>query len=279
MNKITETPRLYHYIMEDLSDPRTADWFMVRSPVPLFLSIAVYLYLVKMGPVWMQSRKPYDLKNIMIFYNFCMVTLSAYMFYETLVTAWLNPDFSKVCQPVDYSNNPQALRLANVIWLYYISKLIEFLDTVFFVLRKKNNQITFLHVYHHASMPFWYWQGAKFVSGGESYLVVSLNSFIHVIMYTYYLLAAFGPSMQKYLWWKKHMTKLQLIQFVWFVLHALHTLYIGCGFPRAYLMCQLLVAFSQLVLFLNFYTQTYSKSNQRENQVSSNGISTEKKLS
>lgn len=112
----------------------------------------------------------------------------------------------------------------------------------FFVLRKKNNQITFLHVYHHAAMPFWYWLGAKFVPGGEStvlflvgnvyfsmfftqnvcypmvflvitgYLVVSLNSFIHTIMYTYYLLAAFGPSMQKYLWWKKYMTKLQLVR-------------------------------------------------------------------
>lgn len=44
------------------------------------------------------------------------------------------------------------------------------------------------------------------------YLVVSLNSFIHTIMYTYYLLAAFGPSMQKYLWWKKYMTKLQLVR-------------------------------------------------------------------
>lgn len=113
----------------------------------------------------------------------------------------------------------------------------------FFVLRKKNNQITFLHVYHHSAMPFWYWLGAKFVPGGEStvlflvgnvylsvfyskcmfllllffivitgYLVVSLNSFIHTIMYTYYLLAAFGPSMQKYLWWKKYMTKLQLVR-------------------------------------------------------------------
>jgi len=30
-------------------------------------------------------------------------------------------------------------------------------------------------------------------------------------MYVYYGLAAVGPSMQKYLWWKKHMTTLQLV--------------------------------------------------------------------
>ncbi|XP_022333795.2 very long chain fatty acid elongase AAEL008004-like [Crassostrea virginica] len=262
MTTIADARHLYQHIMENLSDPRTQNWFMVRSPAPILLSVGVYLYLVKMGPIWMKSRKAYDLKNTMIIYNICMVLLSLYMFYETLVAAWFNPDFSKACQPVDYSNNPQSLRIANVIWVYYISKLVEFLDTAFFVLRKKSNQITFLHVYHHASMPLWYWLGAKFVPGGESYLVVSLNSFIHIIMYTYYLLAAFGPSMQKYLWWKKYMTKLQLMQFAWFILHSVQVMYIGCGFPRAYMVCQFIFALSQLVLFMNFYLQTYRNQNE-----------------
>ena len=38
-----------------------------------------------------------------------------------------------------------------------------------------------------------------------------INSWIHAVMYVYYGLAAVGPSMQKYLWWKKHMTTLQLV--------------------------------------------------------------------
>jgi len=38
-----------------------------------------------------------------------------------------------------------------------------------------------------------------------------VNSFIHTLMYVYYGLAAIGPSMQKYLWWKRYMTKLQLV--------------------------------------------------------------------
>jgi len=33
-------------------------------------------------------------------------------------------------------------------------------------------------------------------------------------MYTYYGLAAIGPHMQKYLWWKKYLTKLQLVSSV-----------------------------------------------------------------
>jgi len=39
-----------------------------------------------------------------------------------------------------------------------------------------------------------------------------VNSFIHTLMYVYYGLAAIGPSMQKYLWWKRYMTKLQLVR-------------------------------------------------------------------
>ena len=57
--------------------------------------------------------------------------------------------------------------MASVIWWYYFSKIIELLDTVFFILRKKNNQITFLHVYHHSTMvPLW-WIGVKWYAGGS----------------------------------------------------------------------------------------------------------------
>lgn len=31
----------------------------------------------------------------------------------------------------------------------------------------------------------------------------TINSFVHIVMYAYYLLAAMGPQVQKYLWWKK----------------------------------------------------------------------------
>lgn len=36
---------------------------------------------------------------------------------------------------------------------------------VFFVLRKKNSQVTFLHVYHHSIMPFTWWFGVRFAAG------------------------------------------------------------------------------------------------------------------
>ena len=108
---------------------------------------------------------------------------------------------------------------------------------VFFILRKKNSQVSFLHVYHHSTIVIQMWAGPRFVPGGQStfYLTPSpplptadidrdvtrvcfsgivfgtINSFVHTIMYLYYGLAAMGPHMQKYLWWKKHLTKVQLV--------------------------------------------------------------------
>ena len=38
-----------------------------------------------------------------------------------------------------------------------------------------------------------------------------INCFVHIIMYSYYFLAGLGPSVQKYLWWKKYVTVLQLV--------------------------------------------------------------------
>lgn len=41
----------------------------------------------------------------------------------------------------------------------------QFFFQVFFVLRKKNSQVTFLHVYHHSIMPFTWWFGVRFAPG------------------------------------------------------------------------------------------------------------------
>lgn len=38
-----------------------------------------------------------------------------------------------------------------------------------------------------------------------------MNAFIHVVMYMYYGLAACGPKVQKYLWWKRYLTIMQLV--------------------------------------------------------------------
>lgn len=85
---------------------------------------------------------------------------------------------------------------------------------VFFILRKKQNQVTFLHVYHHTITSICSWLYVKFLPGQQGAVIIFLNSLVHVIMYTYYLISALGPKYKKYLWWKKYMTWIQLVKFL-----------------------------------------------------------------
>lgn len=49
-------------------------------------------------------------------------------------------------------------------------------------------------------------------TGGMGSFHAMVNSSVHVVMYLYYGLSALGPVAQPYLWWKKHMTAIQLVR-------------------------------------------------------------------
>lgn len=48
-------------------------------------------------------------------------------------------------------------------------------------------------------------------SGGHSTFFALLNSFVHIVMYFYYMIAAMGPKYQKFIWWKKYLTTFQMV--------------------------------------------------------------------
>lgn len=49
-------------------------------------------------------------------------------------------------------------------------------------------------------------------AGGHSTFFALLNTFVHIIMYFYYMVAAMGPQYQKFIWWKKYLTTLQMVR-------------------------------------------------------------------
>ena len=46
-----------------------------------------------------------------------------------------------------------------------------------------------------------------------AYFGAACNCFVHVMMYAYYGLSAIGPQMRPYLWWKRYITRIQLVSF------------------------------------------------------------------
>uniref|UniRef100_A0A8C5QFB0 Elongation of very long chain fatty acids protein n=1 Tax=Leptobrachium leishanense TaxID=445787 RepID=A0A8C5QFB0_9ANUR len=149
--------------------------------------------------------------GILVVYNISLTLLSLYMFYE-LVTGLWEGGHNFFCQDT-HSGGDADMKIICVLWWYYFSKLIEFMDTFFFILRKNSHQITVLDVYHHASLLNIWWFVMNWVPCGHSYFGATLNSFIHVLMFSYYGLSAIA-AMRPYLWWKKYITQCQLTQCV-----------------------------------------------------------------
>jgi elongation of very long chain fatty acids protein 7 len=79
------------------------------------------------------------------------------------------------------------------------------------VLRKKQSHISFLHLYHHIGMAFGSYCAARFFAGGHHVLLGIVNSFVHSVMYFYYFLTSFKPELKQSIWWKKHLTQLQMV--------------------------------------------------------------------
>ncbi|CAH0728025.1 unnamed protein product, partial [Brenthis ino] len=66
------------------------------------------------------------------------------------------------------SDEDIATWVAGRVWVYYMLKVSELLDTVFFVLRKSLRQISKLHLHHHILMVIAAWAAITYYPGGVS---------------------------------------------------------------------------------------------------------------
>ena len=149
---------LHHVIISLL---RVDDWLFMSSPWPVLALCAVYYYIVRYaGPAFMKDRPPYDIQKLMIAYNFFQTLLSLWVFQKACYF-WLTGRYNWLCQPVDYSNTEEGMLAADMTWWYFFSKFIDYLDSFFFVLRKKWSHLSTLHVVHHGIMPFTAWWGIR----------------------------------------------------------------------------------------------------------------------
>ena len=145
-------------------------------------------------------------------------------------------------------------------YVYFLNKIVEFSDTFFFIARKKFRNVNRLQLIHHSLMPIYTFMIIRWLPGGHETFIALFNSFVHVIMYSYYFLAALGPHMQKYLWWKRYLTRFQMIQLSCICIKSM-VLVLGvseCGYPWQFSVVSALLMVLFLYLFAEFYVQEYT---------------------
>lgn len=243
------------------SEPSLASFPLLNCGIwHVLLLVSAYLYFTFIwGPRFMKNRQPFDLRNVMIAHNVLLVVINA----GGLIAALPGAHYGLIvleCRRLNPAISSADRMLVFIGWIFYMSKYIDFLDTVYFVLRKKTSHVTGLHVFHHAVMPILCFLFMKLTIYSNTAIIPLINSFVHSVMYTYYAIAALGPHMQKYLWWKHYITILQLTQFVLCGVHALYMLLnSGCQCPRILNFVQLTQALFFFRLFYSFYRAAYEK--------------------
>lgn len=95
----------------------------------------------------MRHRKPFDLKKFIVCYNIWQIIYCSYV-VRMLVDR--KPDMWKLwkCFNVSESNDPDEYFVMSVV---FWGRVVDLSETLVFVLRKKDNQVSFLHVFHHST--------------------------------------------------------------------------------------------------------------------------------
>lgn len=243
---------------EMVEDETVDNWFLMQYQWPVVTILVLYLaFVLKIGPAYMKDRKPLSLKYSMLAYNLFQTLFNAYIVSYVFIPGSFSYLYRHSCTPLPREQNPLWMKLNEAAWYYYISKIVDLLDTVFFVLRKKHSHISFLHLYHHTAMVYMCWGYLRYFKGEQGVFQGVLNALVHVVMYSYYFLSALGPGVQKYLWWKRYITKFQLIQFMLVLIYALSLVAFQCQLPRVITYNFFIQSIIFVLLFGNFYIKTY----------------------
>jgi len=219
----------------------------------------IYVTFVLVGSTVMKSGVPaIDPYPIKFVYNVSQIFLCAYMTIEAGFLAYRSGYSWVPCNAFDKTDPP----LANLLWLFYISKVWDFWDTIFIVLGKKWRQLSFLHVYHHTTIFLFYWLNANVMYDGDVYLTILLNGFIHTVMYTYYFICMHtkDPKTGKSLpiWWKSSLTSFQLLQFTLMMSQATYLVFHGCDqLSLRVTIVYFVYILSLFFLFAQFFVQSY----------------------
>lgn len=236
-------------------------------------AIAAYYVIIFGGRALLRNTEAFKLNFLFQLHNLFLTTVSFTLLI--LMVEQLIPMISEKGLYYAICNlGAWTQPMVTLYYMNYIVKFIEFIDTVFLVLKKK--KLTFLHTYHHgATALLCYTQLVGTTS--ISWVPISLNLGVHVVMYFYYFLAARNIRV----WWKEWVTRFQILQFILdigFIYFAVYQKAAHLFFPTlphcgdcvgsttaTFSGCAIISSY--LFLFIAFYIEVYRNKGTKKSRV------------
>ena len=170
---------------EDFDELRFYRWLAPNWTQCLWYSL-IYVIAIFSGKHFMHKRERFEIRGALTLWNLCLaifsicaaIRMNQEMVYVLRTYGW---EYS-ICVP-SYGQAPFGLW----VMLFAVSKVVEFGDTVFIVLRKQ--PLIFLHWYHHIATLIYVWVAyPERMSSGRWF--ITMNCTVHAFMYTYYAFRA-----------------------------------------------------------------------------------------
>lgn len=123
----------------------------------MILIDALYIWWIyKGGPEYMKKRQPYNVTSLIRIYNICQVFVCSIFVIESFRIG-LTFKYFLTCESFEFMNEQDMDLAIAGQWFFILLRLAEYIETLFYVAKKKYNQITLLHVFHHLGAVFTAW--------------------------------------------------------------------------------------------------------------------------
>lgn len=237
-------------------------WFEENWTIS-FVLCALYVVVIFLGRHLMRDRQKLDLRVPLVLWSLSLAVFSiigtvrtgSYMLHLLSAGGFRQTvcDMSMYSAPI------------SKFWAYafVLSKVPEFGDTVFIVLRKQ--RLIFLHWYHHITVLLYSWYTYRDRVAGGCWFI-TMNYTVHSLMYSYYAARAAGLRLPRPC--AMIITALQTLQMAMgltvllLVYHWLND--VTCRSTESNITWGLIMYFSYLLLFSSFFYQSYMKGGKKD---------------
>ncbi|OXA62548.1 putative fatty acid elongation protein 4 [Folsomia candida] len=241
-------------------------WTWVAVPVSI-----LYVLLIFLGQRYMSRREAFSLRLPLLLWNVSLALGSFWMFLrmvaEPVEEIKVRGFYQTICSRENHT-------VISSFWclIFTLSKVLEFGDTGFIVLRKQ--KLIFLHPWHHVTVMLYtfYTFGPTFDPAGRVF--GPSNALIHSFMYLYYASKSLRLKVPQ--WVSKGITSMQILQMIgglWVNLLSFFgkAVWGDCNHrPWSNIAWALAMYTSYLVLFLKFFVASYGRRGGRGGKVINN---------
>jgi len=178
----------------------------VAYATPMLFVVSVYSFAGYMKT----KKEAFQVKLPMQLYNVAQIVVCSYMVWGLMPVLGF-PNLFGINSECDQ-------RGEWFMYVHYLSKFLDWFDTLWILAKKNRAQLSFLHVYHHATVGMlWGYVLRNGAGCGTLRYAAWANSLTHMIMYSHYLWTSFGLKNP----FKKYITMFQIGQFWFNLVHSI----------------------------------------------------------